>query len=219
VSENERFWFDSQGVRLTTGEVFYPDKQAKSRWVARCPAGWLRDDLPVIETVEVFYQSFDDRFVYVGASVCPTGFPTVQLDRAELVPPAEALAWLLANGREPPECLTTGVAGAFPLSAGRELVEPQPTPAESEAGRGAAQQKQPGGEPPRATPEGKPKKRRGRKGADEATRQREAEIATAWELARKAGTYKADFARDNGMTAKQLSGLLDRVRRRRNRSE
>ena len=62
-------------------------------------------------------------------------------------------------------------------------------------------------------------KRRGRRIADYATVQREAALAADWERARDAGTYKADFAKQNGLTVKQLDALLDRVAKRKRISE
>lgn len=61
-------------------------------------------------------------------------------------------------------------------------------------------------------------KRRGRKQADYETVQREAEIATNWEQARDCGVSKADFARENGLTVKELDKLIERVAKRKKRS-
>jgi hypothetical protein len=62
-------------------------------------------------------------------------------------------------------------------------------------------------------------KRPGRKKADYETVQREAQLAADWKRAYEAGTYKADFAKDNGMTVKKLDALLDRVAWRQRNSE
>jgi hypothetical protein len=62
-------------------------------------------------------------------------------------------------------------------------------------------------------------KRPGRKKADYKTVQREAELAADWKRAYEAGTYKADFARDNKLTVSKLDALLDRVAKRKARSE
>lgn len=62
-------------------------------------------------------------------------------------------------------------------------------------------------------------KRRGRKKADYETVQREAALAAAWARARDSGVYKGDFARDHGMSIKQLDALLDRVAKRNRHSE
>ena len=68
--------------------------------------------------------------------------------------------------------------------------------------------------------EGAPRRRRrGRTLADDATVQREAEIAAKWARARDTKVYKGVFARDYGMSVKQLDALLDRVRKRKRRSE
>ena len=63
------------------------------------------------------------------------------------------------------------------------------------------------------------RKRRGQKKADYETVQKEAKVAAAWKRASETGTYKADFAKDKGMTLKALDQLLDRVRKRKSRSD
>ncbi|MCC7476209.1 MAG: hypothetical protein IT425_12505 [Pirellulales bacterium] len=60
---------------------------------------------------------------------------------------------------------------------------------------------------------------RGRKKADDATVQREADLPARWERARDAGTYKAHFAKDNNLTVSKLDALLDRVAKRKRNSE
>ena len=67
-------------------------------------------------------------------------------------------------------------------------------------------------------PQAKPN-RRGRKKADYETVQREAELTGEWERARDSGVYKADFAKDKGMTLKDFDRLLDRVDKRKKASE
>lgn len=62
-------------------------------------------------------------------------------------------------------------------------------------------------------------KRPGRKKADYETVQKEAKIVAQWERARDAGAYKPVFAKDHGMTMKQLKQLLDRVAKRTRPSE
>jgi hypothetical protein len=62
-------------------------------------------------------------------------------------------------------------------------------------------------------------KRPGRKKADYKTQQREAQLAADWKRAYEAGTYKADFARDNKLTVSKLDALLDRVAKRKARSD
>jgi len=62
-------------------------------------------------------------------------------------------------------------------------------------------------------------KRRGRKMASPETVRNEAELSAKWERARDAGTHKADFARDNHMTLKDLGRLLNRVAARKKRSD
>lgn len=61
--------------------------------------------------------------------------------------------------------------------------------------------------------------RRGRRKADYETIEREAQVAADWERAREAGTYKGDFAKERGTTAGKLDALLDRVAKRKSRSE
>jgi len=73
-----------------------------------------------------------------------------------------------------------------------------------------------------ASLDGKPKpttRRRGRKKADYATEQREADIAAAWAVAREGGAYRAEWAREHGMTDAVLAKLLDRVRHRDSRAD
>jgi hypothetical protein len=47
---------------------------------------------------------------------------------------------------------------------------------------------------------------------------KEQELAEEWERARDAGISKKDFAKDKGMSVKNLNGILSRVRMRRNRA-
>lgn len=63
------------------------------------------------------------------------------------------------------------------------------------------------------------RKRSGRPKADYKTKEREAQLAADWERARDAGTYKADFAKDNKLTVRKLDALLDRVAKRKARSD
>ena len=63
------------------------------------------------------------------------------------------------------------------------------------------------------------RRRGGRKKADFATEQKEAKLAADWQRARDAGRYKAEFAKERGMTGRQLDSLLDRVRKRKRPSE
>jgi hypothetical protein len=67
--------------------------------------------------------------------------------------------------------------------------------------------------------EAKTRRRRGRKKADYATTQREAEIAANWKRAHEGGAYKREWVKDNGMTAQALDALLDRVYKRKTRSD
>lgn len=60
--------------------------------------------------------------------------------------------------------------------------------------------------------ESKPKKR-GRPKADYDTEQQEMKILEEWEKAREAGVYQSQFAKDKGMSHKELMRLLDRRRR------
>jgi len=61
--------------------------------------------------------------------------------------------------------------------------------------------------------EAKPK-RPGRKKADYETVQHEAKLAADWARALGNGVYKADFAKEQGMTPKDFGRLLSRVRKR-----
>ena len=61
-------------------------------------------------------------------------------------------------------------------------------------------------------------KRRGRKRPSKETIKDQAKLAADWVRARDSGVYKADFARQKEMTQKQLQALLDRVARRKARS-
>jgi hypothetical protein len=61
-------------------------------------------------------------------------------------------------------------------------------------------------------------KRRGRK-ADYSKAKREEKLAAEWRRARDAGVYKPHFARDHKMTVKDLDALLDRVAKRKERSD
>ncbi len=66
----------------------------------------------------------------------------------------------------------------------------------------------------------KPKaKRRGRPKADAMTLQREAEIASQWQQAHESGVYKAVFAKDNGLKTREFDAILNRVRKRKKRSD
>ena len=67
--------------------------------------------------------------------------------------------------------------------------------------------------------EAKTRRRRGRKKADYATTQREAEIAANWKRAHEGGAYKPEWAKDNGMTEPELDAILDRVYKRKKRSD
>lgn len=58
------------------------------------------------------------------------------------------------------------------------------------------------------------RKRPGRKKADYTTVQREAQLAADWKRAFDDGTYKTDFAKDNGLKVKDLNAILARVRMR-----
>lgn len=62
-------------------------------------------------------------------------------------------------------------------------------------------------------------KRPGRKKADYETVQSEAELAADWKQAKEAGEYKPDFAKQKGMTPKDLDALLTRVRKRNSRAD
>jgi len=62
-------------------------------------------------------------------------------------------------------------------------------------------------------------KRRGWRKANYATVQREAQLAADWEQAREAGVYKPTFAKEHGMTTAKLDALLDRVAKRKSRSD
>lgn len=62
-------------------------------------------------------------------------------------------------------------------------------------------------------------KRRGRPKANYDTEQREAQFAADWKRAKEAGTYKIGFAKQHGLTVKQLDALLDRVSKRNRASE
>ena len=77
-----------------------------------------------------------------------------------------------------------------------------------------------GGGPPAAEAQAESKpKRRGRKKASYETVQKEAKIADDWRQARESGILKAEFARGSGMTLKQLDALLNRVAKRKSRSD
>ena len=75
------------------------------------------------------------------------------------------------------------------------------------------------GEAAQGDDEAKTRRRRGRKKADHATIQREAEIAANWTRAREGGAYKPEWAKDNGMTEPELDAILDRVYKRKKRSD
>jgi len=62
-------------------------------------------------------------------------------------------------------------------------------------------------------------KRRGRKKATYATVKREEKLAADWQQARESGTSKAVFAKDNEMNLKEFEKLLNRVRKRKTRSD
>jgi hypothetical protein len=62
--------------------------------------------------------------------------------------------------------------------------------------------------------------RRGRKKADDETVEREAQLAAEWERARDSGVgYKPAFARDKGMALDDFEVLLNRVAKRKSRSD
>lgn len=66
---------------------------------------------------------------------------------------------------------------------------------------------------------GKQRKRKGRKKADYKIVQKEAAIVESWKKAHQDKVYKSDWAKDNGMTVKQLDAILDRVYQRNRRSD
>ena len=55
---------------------------------------------------------------------------------------------------------------------------------------------------------------RGRRKADYATQQQELRIFKDWNRARDQGVAQVDFAKDNGLTLKELRKLIGRVRKR-----
>jgi hypothetical protein len=61
--------------------------------------------------------------------------------------------------------------------------------------------------------------RRGRKKADYDTIQREAKLAADWKRARERGILKSKFARDSGTTVAEFDKFLDRVSKRKSRSD
>lgn len=63
------------------------------------------------------------------------------------------------------------------------------------------------------------RKHRGRPKADYETIQRETKLVATWQRARDSGDYKADFAKDKGMNLKVFNRLLNRVARRKSRSD
>lgn len=65
----------------------------------------------------------------------------------------------------------------------------------------------------------KPGRRRGRPKANYETVAREATLAEDWEQAKQTGTHKVEFARDRGMTQKEFDQLLNRVAKRKSRSD
>lgn len=62
-------------------------------------------------------------------------------------------------------------------------------------------------------------KRSDRRKADYETVQREARIAADWERARESGVYKPEFAKERKMPLKELEKLLNRVSKRKKRSD
>jgi hypothetical protein len=68
---------------------------------------------------------------------------------------------------------------------------------------------------PRLSSAAAPVKPRGRRSADAETIQAEAALAAKWGQARDGGSYKPDFAREHGMTVRDLDRLLGRVAKRR----
>ena len=64
----------------------------------------------------------------------------------------------------------------------------------------------------------KKRKKAGRRPATAAEKQADADLAEAWEKAREAKVYKADFAREKSMTVKELDRVVSRVKRRETRS-
>ena len=76
----------------------------------------------------------------------------------------------------------------------------------------------PGGQPGSDETSSGPK-RRGRKKANGETVKQEAKLAADWVRARDAGTYKGEFAKEAGMTQKSFDTLLDRVAKRKSRSD
>jgi hypothetical protein len=150
----------------------------------------------------------------------------------QLVTADDAARWFIENGVRNgrlPECLADVaerqiVRGTKAGEAFRRVMETDPeTRAGWERARArlqtfakatSGQQSEPTNAQGAATP-----KRRGRKKADYETVQKEAALAADWERARDAGIYKPDFAKDKGMTVKQLDTLLDRVAKRKRDSE
>jgi len=66
---------------------------------------------------------------------------------------------------------------------------------------------------------GSPISDRGRPKADYKTVRLEDALAAKWVQARQSGVYKAAFAKDKGMSTKDLESLLNRVRKRKARSD
>ena len=64
-----------------------------------------------------------------------------------------------------------------------------------------------------------PRPKRGRPKADYKTVLWEAQFADDWTKAKDSGRPKSEFAQQNGMAVKQLDALLDRVAKRKRRSE
>jgi len=78
---------------------------------------------------------------------------------------------------------------------------------------------QPAVDSPTETTPATAKKHRGRRKADLETIKREADVAADWERARDSDVYKPVFAKQKGMTTKSLNALLNRVHKRKIRSD
>ncbi len=113
------FHFEGGTVRLLTGEVFKPARNAVDRWVLASRASYA----VVGMHYQCLYQTADNRFVYVHAVVSPPQWgSTEEVEEARLVPEDEARAFLLENNFDLPDCLSEGLAG-FPDAPKPALIE------------------------------------------------------------------------------------------------
>ncbi len=141
----------------------------------------------------------------------------VGMDKASVInmPLADFVAAAMKAVANPQVAQLTDIE-PMPEARAERLMKPCITGAIADAYRGVHR---PNEEPKVVRQQAAKPKRRGRKKANYETEQKEAALVADWQRVRDAGGYKPDFAKDHGMSVKQLDTLLDRVAKRNRHSE